>query len=669
MRQSAKSFEPKSIFGILTIGLILLIVAFSLGGAGMIVMQYHELRSKDGAATEVVRMRNGVFAILDVVRAHDAVEAALLEGHLNGAAGAQLHEAADLLFARAESFHDRAGKTPSESAQRVITVLNSMVASLDNMMATPDRISTHTERLRDTIKKTSAALVNYYDDHRKLHIRAVARQENLLRQLVQTTLGLILMFMVITIIAIFLWRAEFLGRIHRRRAEERANRLAYFDALTGLPNRTSFMKAASKIMGTSPSPALFLIDLDDFKLVNDTHGHHVGDAMLQLVGTRLSGIFGQNGGIAARLGGDEFAAILPNGGKSQVLENFVQNVIDQLAVPEMHDGVKLLPRISLGAATPEMLEPTEAPSLDALMRAADYALYEAKSAGRFTGRIYDREMAATIAERRELKQEMPTALKQGEFFVEYQPQFNLHTGELHGFEALARWRRNGGVVPPGVFIEIAEEDDFIIALDAWVLREALTQGAVWNAASLAPVQISANLSARNFRSPSLIADISKALGESGLRPEFLTLEITESVLIEDWALTIDTLEELTALGMKIALDDFGTGFSSLSYLRRLKVDEVKIDRAFVMDIETSDRTLMMLDALVDISQGLGMQLTVEGIETPGQATILSDLGGDVGQGFLFSWPVTPEEALEIVQSGTRIQDFGSNSHAHHAIGA
>lgn len=633
----------------------------------MVLMQYRELRAKDGAEIEAVRMRNGVFAILDVVRAHEAIEDAIKVGHLNGPSGVKLFEAADFLFVRAESFRDGMGTKPSESALKVIKVLNDMMTTLDHMMASPDQISTDKERLRDTIKRTSAALVSYYDDQRELHLRAVVRQDNLLRQLLRTTLGLILMFMVITIASVFLWRAEFLGRIRRRQAEERANRLAYFDALTGLPNRASFMKAASKIMGTNTSPAMFLIDLDDFKLVNDTHGHHIGDAMLQLVGTRLSRVFGQNGGIAARLGGDEFAAMLPNGGKMRALDGFVQSVIDQLAVPEMHDGVKLLPRISLGAATPEMLEPTEAPSLDALIRAADYALYEAKSAGRFTGRIYDHAMAAKIAERRELKQEMPAALERGEFFVEYQPQFNLHTGELHGFEALARWRRNGGVVPPGVFIEIAEEDDFIVQLDAWVLQEALSRGVEWNKASSAPVQVSANLSARNFRSPSLISDTANALSASGLNPKLLTLEITESVLIDDWALTLETLDGLSALGLKIALDDFGTGFSSLSYLRRLKVDEVKIDRAFVIDIETSDRTLMMLDALVDISQGLGMQLTVEGIETPGQATILSDLGGDVGQGFLFSWPVTVEEAQQIVRSGTRIQEFGSGSAARHAI--
>ena len=659
----------KSSFGILTIGIIVAVVAFSLGGSATVLMQYQKLNSTDGAATEVNRMRDGVFAILDIVRAHEAIEAALEEGHLNGQAGNQLYAAADFLFVRAKSFKKNAGKDPTEYANRVIQTMNAVVAALDAMMASPDQISVNHNEMRRLIKQSSSALVNYYDDQKERHMLAVGRQGALLQRLVQTTIGLIMMFMVITIGSVFLWRAEFLARMRRRAAEERANRLAYYDTLTGLPNRASFMKAASKIMAGNTAPALILIDLDEFKAINDTHGHHVGDAALQLVARRLSGVFGQHGGIAARLGGDEFAAMLPNGGKMATLDNFIQNLIEEIAIPELHEGVELAPHLSVGAAAPDMLDPSEAPSLNALMRAADYALYEAKSAGRFTGRIYDHEMAAKIAERRELKQEMPDALANGEFFVEYQPQFNLKTGKLHGFEALARWRRNGGVIPPGVFIEIAEEDDFIMQLDAWVLREALIEAVEWNRISDTPLQVSANLSARNFRSPDLIANVAQSLKDTGLPPELLTLEITESVLIEDWSLTLETLDELTALGMKIALDDFGTGFSSLSYLRRLKVNEVKIDRAFVIDIETEDRTLMMLDALVDISRGLGMQLTVEGIETPGQAAILSDLGGDVGQGFLFSWPVTPEEAYKIIRSGAGVESFSNHAAVSQVVGS
>ncbi len=659
--------KAKSAFAGLTIAVIIAVVAFSLGGSATVLLQYQQLRTKDGAATEVVRMRNGVFAILDVVRAHDAIEASVEEGHLNGAAGEKLYRAADFLFVRAESFREGAGETPTESALKVIQALNTMVTALDAMMATPDRISVDQNRIRASIQQASATLVQYYDDQKDRHMRAVERQDTLLQRLMQTTLGLIMMFMVITIGSVFLWRAEYLARTRRRAAEERANRLAYYDTLTGLPNRASFMKAASKIMAGNTAPALILIDLDEFKAINDTHGHHIGDAALQLVAKRLAKSFGQHGGIAARLGGDEFAAMLPNGGKMATLDNFIQNLIEEIAIPELHEGVELAPHLSVGAAAPDMLDPSEAPSLNALMRAADYALYEAKSAGRFTGRIYDHEMAAKIAERRELKQEMPDALANGEFFVEYQPQFNLKTGKLLAFEALARWRRNGGVIPPGVFIEIAEEDDFIMQLDAWVLREALIEAVEWNRISDTPLQVSANLSARNFRSPDLIANVAQSLKDTGLPPELLTLEITESVLIEDWSLTLETLDELTALGMKIALDDFGTGFSSLSYLRRLKVDEVKIDRAFVIDIETEDRTLMMLDALVDISRGLGMQLTVEGIETPGQAAILSDLGGDVGQGFLFSWPVTPEEAYKIIQSGTGVESFSNHASVSQAV--
>lgn len=414
-------------------------------------------------------------------------------------------------------------------------------------------------------------------------------------------------------------------------------------------------------MAKNNSPALFVIDLDEFKSVNDTHGHHVGDAMLRLVSARLSAAFARRGGIAARLGGDEFAAMLPDPGASDRLEGFMSDLIETVAVEEMRDGVKILPKISVGIARPETLDPTEPPTLDALIKAADYALYEAKAAGRFTGRIYNHDMAAKIAERQALKQAMPDALNRGDFFIEYQPQFDLRSGRLRGFEALARWEHNGGVLPPGIFIEIAEEDDFITQLDSWVLREAVNQGVIWNELSRTPIGISVNLSERNFRNPALVSGIRLALEGLGLRPELLTLEITERVLHRNWAPAIQVLNQLSALGVRIALDDFGTGLSSLSYLSKLPIHELKIDRTLIVDVETSDRARMVLDAMIDISIGLDRTLTVEGVESQGQANVLRDLGCDVGQGYLFSWPVKTKDARRIVLSGMRVMQ------EHHAL--
>ncbi|MEM7211791.1 MAG: EAL domain-containing protein [Pseudomonadota bacterium] len=653
----------------ITVFTILLILAASTAGSTFVLQQYQKLTSEDGATAEVIRMRNGVFALLDLIRANEALTSVLEQGHLNGAAGDQLLEAADFLFVRLETLRSGMGDSPPRSALEAIAQTGAFVTALDAMIATPDEISEGKQQLSRKLKNATAALIRYYDEQKEQHIVAIERQRAVLLQLVQTTIGLMLTFMMITIGAIFLWRSEFLARTRRREAEQRANQLAYYDSLTGLPNRVQFQRVATRIMAKHDAPALFVIDLDEFKAVNDSHGHHIGDAMLRLVGARLSAIFGSRGGIAARLGGDEFAAMLPDPGSKQRLEGFLSDLIETVSAPESRDGVKIAPKLSIGAACPDSLDPADPPTLDALMRAADYALYEAKSAGRFTGRIYNHDMASQIAERRALKQAMPTALMQGDFFIEYQPKFDLASGRLRGFEALARWKHNGGIVPPDVFIKIAEEDDFIARLDSWVLREAVNQGIIWNEMATTPVGISVNLSEHNFRNPGTIADIRLALESSGFPPELVTFDVTEKVLIDNWLAAVQTLKQFSALGVRMALDDFGTGLSSLSYLSKLPIDELKIDRSLIVDVETSDRARLMLDALIDIAAGLDKQITAEGIETRGQAEILRDLGGDSGQGYYFSWPVTPKEARRIVLSGLRVmQDADVTLHNSAAVG-
>lgn len=658
----------KASLSIFTIVLIFAILTLALTASGFVLFQYQKLDPEKSAASEATRMQNGVFAMYDVVRAHEAVEAVLHKGHLNGPEGDRLFEAADFLFARTEAFRGSFGDNPNRRALHVIEALGALLAALDAMMATPDELSINPDRIHATIRNASMSLIQFYDQQKDRHNLAVQRQKLLLKQLVNTTLVLILTFMIITSAAVFLWREEYLGRIRRREAENRANQLAYFDALTGLPNRANFVRLAARQIGTDAGSVLFMIDLDDFKLVNDAHGHHIGDAVLRLVGARLSAKFGEFGGMAARLGGDEFGAILPDATMLEDLQAFIDDLIALVSVAELRDGVKIEPRISVGAAISSSLDPATLPALDPLMRAADYALYEAKSAGRYEGRIYNAEMATRLAERRNLRNEMPAALARGEFFVEFQPQFDLKTRKLHGFEALARWRRHGSFVPPDVFIEIAGQDDFVSQLDTWVLREALKHAVAWNQISRTPIQISANISAQHFRSENLISEVQTALERSGMPPGLLTLEVTERVLLENWSRSQRTLRDLSAVGIRIALDDFGTGFSSLSYLKQLQIDEVKVDPTFFADLETSDQTEMMFDALVDISRALGMTLTIEGIETPGQAEILSALGGDIGQGYLFSWPITPEEARKVVLSGMRIRNYGPEPPVHGQTG-
>lgn len=642
-----------------SIGLLVGILTVSATGSYYLVAQYQHLSGQTGTKDEVLRMRNGVFALYDLMRTRAAVEQVIHDGHLNDAAGEALLEAVDHLFVRNDALRRQIIDIRTQEADNMINALDALIAALDGLLATPDRITETEDRLHRLLADASRAIVQFYDEQKSRHLRAVERDREVLQRLTYTSLALIATFMVIAGGAVLLWRAESLARIRRREAEDRANKLAYFDGLTGLPNRANFHRRATKMMSTHARPVLFMIDLDDFKLVNDTHGHQIGDAVLRLVAARLSTMFASRGGFAARLGGDEFAAMLPAIGESINLDAFIGDLVATVAVPETREGVQIAPRISVGAATPDMLDTNQPPSLDALSRAADFALYEAKAAGRYVGRIYDQNMAARLAERNAMKHDLPNALARGDLFVEFQPQFDLRTGKLHGFEALARWERNGANVPPDVFIEIAEQDDLIMRLDCWVLREALKCAVNWNQLARTPVRLSTNLSTRSFRAEGMVSEIRLALEASGLKPELLTLEITETVLAHDWTKTLQTLNQLTALGVRIALDNFGTGYSSLSYLKQLNVHEVKIDRSFVSDLENSDRTAMLLDALVDISRALHMQLTVEGIETEGQAQILTDLGAHVGQGFLYSWPVRDAEVRRIVLSGMRIGTLGT----------
>ena len=651
----------RTFFSVVTIALIFAILILALAASGYVLLQYQKLKPEDYAVSEATRMQSGFLAMYDVVRAHEAVEAVLLAGNMNGIEGKRLQEAASFLFSRTEALRVGLGDTPARAGLQTVEALTALLAELDTMMATPDAVLVDPDRTHAIIRNATKSLTEFYDQTEDRHHLAFQRQQHLLKQLVNTTLVLILTFMIVASAAVFFWREEYLERIRRREAEDRANLLAYFDALTGLPNRANFTRLASDFINADTDPVLFMIDLDEFKLINDTHGHHIGDTVLRLVGARLSAKLCEFGGFAARLGGDEFGAMLPDETALVSLQAFLDDIIGVVSIPESRDGVQIEPRISVGAACASSYSPVGRPTLEQLMQAADYALYEAKTAGRYEGRIYDSRMAARLEERRNLRTEMPAALARGEFFVEFQPQFDLKTSKLRGFEALARWQRLGSLIPPDVFIDIAGQDDFVSRLDSWVLREALRQAAAWNRLSSIPVRISTNASAQHFYSDSLISDLRTALEGSGLPPELLTMEVTERVLLENWSKALERLQELSALGPRIALDDFGTGISSLSYLKQLQIDEVKVDPTFVADLETSDQTEIIFDALVDICRALGMKLTIEGIETPGQAEILSALGGDVGQGFLFSRPVAPEEARRIVLSGMRVRNYRRSS--------
>ena len=429
-------------FASLTIILIVAIVLTSLVGGQVILAQYRALRAEGAASQEVQRMRNGVVAILDIVRTRDALKGVASDGDLNGPAAAELVEAVDFLYVRADTMRKTSGRQLSPVLQTALARLDTLIVSVDQVLN--GSFDEFNKQLPDLTQKTQnaiGAISNYYDDQKHRHVAAVVRQEKLLQQLVMTTIGLIVVFVAISAAAIILWRAEKMARIRRREAEVTAHRLAYFDPLTELPNRACFMEKAPLILAENDVPALFLFDLDEFKAINDTFGHHIGDKLLSVTAQRCERIFAARDGMIARLGGDEFAAMLPSCAAVGCLDEFSQCLMGSLTEPFLHDGIEVHPQASIGIATPDQLTGEGPPTLRALMRAADYALYKAKADGRGVSRTYDADMADAFAQRNEMKLAMPIALERGEFFIEFQPQVFMRTGALHGFEALARWRR------------------------------------------------------------------------------------------------------------------------------------------------------------------------------------------------------------------------------------
>ena len=421
----------------------------------------------------------------------------------------------------------------------------------------------------------------------------------------------------------------------RKAAEHAVARLARHDALTDLPNRLLFRerlnKALSEINGAEGGCALLYLDLDRFKTVNDSYGHLAGDSLLIEVAQRLKDAVREVDTVV-RLGGDEFA-ILQVGGASQPASSaaLAQRVIEAMAEPFQIGGEQVELGISIGLA----LAPQDAADADTLIKRADLALYRAKAEGRNTRRFYEAAMDEAVEYRRRLEMDLRGALARGEFEVHYQPIMNAASGRVSSVEALVRWRHPlHGLISPAAFIPLAEETGLIIPLGEWVLRTACQAASTWPG----EVRIAVNVSAMQFRKGGLPEAVMQALAASSLPAHRLELEITESVLMQDGPDVMDTLHILRNFGVRTALDDFGTGYSSLSYLRRFPFDKLKIDRAFVQDINSSS-TAAIVRAIVTLGVALGMTITAEGIETEDQLAALRQHGCNEIQGYLYSKPL------------------------------
>jgi diguanylate cyclase (GGDEF)-like protein/PAS domain S-box-containing protein len=414
----------------------------------------------------------------------------------------------------------------------------------------------------------------------------------------------------------------------RRRAEARIAYMAHHDGLTNLPNRELFQERLKQSLESDKPVAVLCIDLDLFKNVNDSLGHPIGDRLLRLVADRLrSQVRGNN--LAARLGGDEFAVILSSDVSPNEASDFAARLITILSAAYDIDGNEVV----IGASIGIVVSPGDGATSEELMRNADLALYRAKEEGGGLHRFFEREMDRKAQKRRDMELDLRRAFANGEFELHYQPLVDIATDRISGFESLLRWRHpETGMISPAEFIPVAEDIGLIVALGEWVLREACSEAVKWPA----EVKVAVNLSPVQFRSRNLVQVVISALAQSGLSPDRLELEITESLFLAETEANLAILHQLRELGVKISMDDFGTGYSSLSYLRSFPFDKIKIDRSFVKDLAKRPDCVAIVRAISGLGRSLNITTTAEGVETIDQLDWLRAEGCNQVQGFLFS---------------------------------
>ncbi|HYG47338.1 MAG TPA: EAL domain-containing protein [Allosphingosinicella sp.] len=443
----------------------------------------------------------------------------------------------------------------------------------------------------------------------------------------------------------------------RKEAAERIAHLAFHDALTGLPNRAVFgdqlAGTVAKADETADHVAVLCVDLDGFKAVNDIYGHPAGDALLVAAAQRLrAAVRGHE--LVARLGGDEFAVVQAGGQQPDHAGLLAQRILEALAEPFAlgQDTVRI--SASVGVA----LFPADAADPESLIKNADMALYRAKAEGRGTARFYEAAMDEALRRRRQLEADLRQAIGRGELSLHYQPLADLESGSILGFEALLRWTHDQlGEIGPATFIPLAEESGLILKLGHWVLRQACAEAARWTPA----LKLSVNLSPAQFTQGDLASEVEAVLGETGLDPARLELEITEGLLIKDPGKAIVILERLKALGVQISMDDFGTGYSSLSYFRMFPFDKVKIDQSFIRDMIDNPQARAIIRSVIGLGQGLGMPVVAEGVETEAQLEALRAEGCDQVQGYWISRPGPIAHFEGVVMARGIVLDRGAES--------
>jgi diguanylate cyclase (GGDEF)-like protein/PAS domain S-box-containing protein len=437
-----------------------------------------------------------------------------------------------------------------------------------------------------------------------------------------------------------------------REVENRLYQLTHFDSLTGLVNRNQFLERLAEAIptagGKNRKVGVLYLDLDGFKMINDTLGFARGDEVLRTTAERLLHAL-KDRDTVARLGSDEFGVVLTDLRATENAAAVASRLMNVLAPPFGLEENEVVLSCCVGIS----LWPDDGEDPETLLRNATLALNHAKATpGKRNFRFFSHEMNDTVSERLRIEQALRGALERGEFHLVYQPKVDLETGGIIATEALIRWRHPAlGDVSPARFIPVAEETGLIIPIGEWVLHTACRQNREWRDAGLPPMRVAVNLSARQFLAPDLVGNVHRTLSEAGLDPDGLELEITESLLIEDVNRAVELLRGLKALGMTLAIDDFGTGYSSLSYLKRFPVDAIKIDRIFISDILTDPDDAAITSAIIAMAKRLNLRVTAEGVEAAAHVDFLRERGCEEMQGYYFSRPVEPEEMAQMIREG------------------
>jgi diguanylate cyclase (GGDEF)-like protein len=441
---------------------------------------------------------------------------------------------------------------------------------------------------------------------------------------------------------------EMVRKIEER--ERRITQLAFNDVLTGLPNRTMFQQQLDHVFRTRKGQsqfALHCLDLDQFKVINDTLGHPAGDQLLIEAGRRLTEA--ARGQFVARLGGDEFVVLQLLDGNRHEIDRLAHRLVEAVGRPMTIEGNEIAPSTSVGIA----IAPADGADGGTLLKSADLALYRAKESGRGEIAFFEQSLNERAQARRQLESDLRLALDRGEFELYYQPLFHLESNRICSFEALLRWNHpRRGLVSPGDFISIAEETGLIVPIGAWALREACREASQWPD----DIRIAVNASSVQFHRGGFQETVLQALAASGLQPARLEVEITESIFLEGSESTLKLLHSLRGLGVRIALDDFGTGYSSLSYLQSFPFDKLKIDRSFIQNLLTRSGASAIVRAIAELADALGIETTAEGVEESAQLAELRSQGCSSVQGFLFAHPMSAAKVRQLLREGRPIQD-------------